>query len=1016
MKPALFTALICFVLTPAFTQVNVYDSSSYPYWIEMMQDQNANFFETQKAYNKYIEGKEESSIPGWKMYRRWEYQTSFRLDEKGVKQKPNHNLLEFEKYYSTGNKAGILRDSVHWNEKGPFTIPLYSGGLGRINGMGFHPTNANIFYVAASSGGVWKTTDKGATWTSLTDNLPVWGASDVAIDFSNPNIIYMATGDRDNSASSGLGVWKSTDAGASWFASNNGMGNAEVAMMVINPFDAQSILAATSSGIYRTTDGGNFWVRTSPNNTYYKDIKYKPGDSSIVYAAQQGKFYRSTDGGWNWTLINSGLPSAYRITIGVSPASANTVYLILCNSDSYIGTYRSTDSGLNFTMRSNAPNIMDNSQSGNGSYLGHSWYNQCCTVDPTNADIIYAGGINTWKSTNGGITWSISAYSGSSSGSYVHADHHYHGFSPVDGRMYIGSDGGVSYSDNAGNSWNDISDGLSIGQVYKIGQSATSKNLLINGYQDNGTSFYNGIWQKVLGGDGMECIVDPLDTTVLFATTQNGYLRRSLNYGASMQGITSTITELPGDWVTPYIINHEVPSIMYAGYSNVWRTDNNKAGNVVFEKISNIFGGGKIKVLENSPANPDILYVSVSNGQLLRSDNVTSAGPSYTFLTSNLPTSTWPRDIAAHPKDENIVYIAQSNNIYKSTDKGLTWTDISGTLPNVSINCIAIDSNSNENLYVGTDLGVYFKGAWMSDWLPFTSGLPFSAFISELEIYYDKDPNESRIKAGTYGRGMWSSPLYTQLIADFDADEFQACPGQPIHFLDNSEGFYTNMEWLFPGGTPSSSTSLSPTVVYNSVGTYNVKLLIWNSAEQDVVEKTGFISIDSTMKMSVNPANSLISGGESISLRASGAVSYSWTPTASLDNPNKSIVLASPAVSTTYTVDGVNAYCQPSNAQTTASVIVQVGIESVNFLEGRITLYPNPVNDKLTVRINDLSQSQLELSIMDASGKLNYSEVIHVKSSSYSNEISTALLSNGLYIISLTSGSDHFSYKFMVKH
>ena len=304
----------------------------------------------------------------------------------------------------------------------------------------------------------------------------------------------------------------------------------------------------------------------------------------------------------------------------------------------------------------------------------------------------------------------------------------------------------------------------------------------------------------------------------------------------------------------------------------------------------------------------------------------------------------------------------------------------------------------------------------MNDWLPFTSGLPFSAFISELEIYYDKDPNESRIKAGTYGRGMWSSPLYTQLIADFDADEFQACPGQPIHFLDNSEGFYTNIEWLFPGGTPSSSTSLSPTVVYNSVGTYNVKLRIWNSAEQDVVEKTGFISIDSTMKMSVNPANSLISGGESISLRASGAVSYSWTPTASLDNPNKSIVLASPAVSTTYTVDGVNAYCQPSNAQTTASVIVQVGIESVNFLEGRITLYPNPVNDKLTVRINDLSQSQLELSIMDASGKLNYSEVIHVKSSSYSNEISTALLSNGLYIISLTSGSDHFSYKFMVKH
>ncbi len=853
----LLTVFFLIVITTAKSQtslpVSAPDTAKYPYWIQMMQDPNANFFQTQRAFSLYWQDRAITRGCGWKPFKRWENYMRTRVSPEGIIPAPDHTMKAYQDYMQRNDQPASL--AGNWISQGPEILPNDKGykGLGRINVVAFHPTDPNTVYVGSPSGGMWMSTMGGNYWTTTTDMLPTLGVSAIAVDPVNPATIYIGTGDRDASDAPGVGVMKSIDNGQTWTAANNGMGNVIISKLLIDPNSPATIYAASTSGIYKSVDGAATWVKYAGGN--FKDLAFKPNSTTILYAAAGGNFYRSLDAGITWEQNMNGIANGTRGAVAVTPANPEIVYFVQTKSDNgFRGLYMSTDGGTTFTERSDSPNIMDWSCDGSGEG-GQAWYDLAIAADPVNPNIIYVGGVDIWKSTDGGVTWNINGHwYGGCSVPAVHADHHYFAFNPLDNRLYIGNDGGAYWTGNGGSTWNEISNGLVISQAYKLAQSRTVDDVVVNGYQDNGTSVYDdGTWYAIGGGDGMECAVDPTDAMYRYTSLYYGSINRVYNTtgqgtiaGNGVNGITEE-----GAWVTPFLIDENDPNTMFIGYKNVWRSSNIKASNIntiLWEKISEL-NTSNMNELEQSPANTDILYAASGN-TLYRCNNAHTESPNWLNLSSNLPNTGAIADLEAHPFLENVVYLAQNKKVYKSTDQGYSWTDISGSLPDITINNIAYYRQSQEGLYIGTDAGVFYRENGMTDWIPFNNGMPANARVTEVEIYNDPvSPANDRIKASTYGRGMWKSDMYSNTpVTDFTADPLLIPYGCSVNFTDLSSGIPTEWHWSFPGGNPSTSTDKNPVgILYDTPGVYNVQLISGNSTGSDTLIKAGLIIVSDTL-------------------------------------------------------------------------------------------------------------------------------------------------------------------------
>ena len=554
-----------------------------------------------------------------------------------------------------------------------------------------------------------------------------------------------------------------------------------------------------------------------------------------------------------FNVITSGLGSGERTAIAVSTANSAYVYVLFAGDDSgYGGVYRSTDSGLTFSLRSSTPNILGWSCDGSDTG-GQGWYDLAIIVDPTNANTLYVGGVDVWKSTDGGSTWAINSnWYGGCSVPAVHADCHFLGYSPANGQLFAGNDGGVFSTSNGGSTWNFLIVGVTIGQIYKLGQAQLSKNHVINGFQDNGTYTLTPTgWVQTGGGDGMECIIDYSNDAYTYYTIYYGDIYRVYNNsnqdhiaGNGINGITES-----GGWVTPYILHRTDPNTMFIGYKNIWRSNDVKDANPVWQAISNNLAGSNtndMAVVEQSPANTNILYAARSDNRLFRSDNCNDVNPLWTDLTSFLPQASTPTSLAAHPTEPNTVYMTIGNSVYKSVNKGVSWTNITLNLPAIHTDYITYYKNDHEGLYLGTDAGVYFKDSAMSSWIVFNNGLPANAKITKLDIYYDNDSVSSDVIRGcTYGRGLWGSGMYYgSPVANFTASNTNITAGCSINFTDISTGTPTGWLWTFEGGTPSTSAVKNPSgIVYNTPGVYYVKMKIWNINGSDSLTKTNYITV-----------------------------------------------------------------------------------------------------------------------------------------------------------------------------
>ena len=841
--------------------------SSHGQWYEMMFDENSNFFQIRDSFEKAFENVANKKGTGWKQFKRWEYYHQFRVDSVGNFPPPGHVLTEIEEYYRSHPQTKTYAIGTgNWELLGPVTKPVNGtgqpNGNGRLSCITFHPTDPNAIFVGAPSGGFWKTTDGGDTWTQYVTGLTRLGISSIVIDPTSPNTIYIGTGDRDGGVAPGYGVWRSTDGGLTWSPRNTGMCNRTVNEILMNPSNPSNLIASSGNRIYRSTDAGANWTFVTVSSNM-KDIAFKPGDPNTIYGSGTS-FELSTNNGVSFTNITSGVPAgSSRIALAVSAAQPNYIYLLAGNGSGLVGLYRSTDSGLNFSTRSTAPNILGYSNVGSDAN-SQAWYDLVLAADPANADVLYAGGINIWKSTDGGTTWSIMAHWTGSGADDVHADQHVLEFSPHNGFLYNGNDGGIYVTSDGGTNWNELSSGLAIAQVYKIGVAQSIENTVINGYQDNGTAiYYDGPLVTEIGGDGMECIIDPTDASYMYGALYYGDIRRSTNNGANFSTITNGITE-SGGWVTPYKLDPNSPERMFIGYKNIWKSDDVKspaANAVVWTRISNFGGTSNIIDLAIAPSNSNVMYVSRGGAttRFFKTTDALAASPTWTNLTASLPAAASPKDIEIDPTNPDHLFVAINNDIYESIDGGNTWTNFSGTLPNISVNTIVIDPASPlKAMYLGMDVGVYYRDNTMSDWSMYSTGLT-NVEITELEIYNNPTECKSKLFASTYGMGLWTSDLKdpgnVAPIACFEASRTDVCAGQTISFTSLSSFTPTSWTWTVSPATftymnGTNANSENPDIRFTAADTYTVSLTVTNAFGSDLETKAAYITVSAAANAS----------------------------------------------------------------------------------------------------------------------------------------------------------------------
>ncbi|MBS1771667.1 MAG: T9SS type A sorting domain-containing protein [Bacteroidetes bacterium] len=755
----------------------------------------------QGKYEMYGEGEEEEIAKGkYKkegkdyFFERWYWYWSQHTDGNGYIIPTSKNYEEWKKYFDkNAQRKTTATNNSNWVFQGPTTSAGGYAGLGRINSIEFHPTDANTIYIASAGGGAWKTTNNGAGWAPISNMLPVLGTSDIDVNPKNPNILYLCTGDRDASDTYSIGVFRSNDGGASWNATGLSWTVTQSRLancLVINKVDTASLTLASSNGIYKSYNSGATWTQVQTGN--FKQVLYHPTDTNVLYAAGSGLLYRSANGGKTWTSI-SGFSGKGRIALAVTPADVKVVKaIVVTTSNGLDGIYNSTDTGKTFTKiygptGCNGDLISGDNKTAATSCGGQGWYDLCIAIDPSNVNKVIVGGVNTWYSTNGGTSWSIATqwWAQMTGVATVHADKHFMGFHPlVAGRLFQGCDGGVYRTDNAfvsPSTWTDMTNGTGITQFYRNAVSHTS-GFVLGGAQDNGTKGWRyGTWTDENGGDGMDCQIDFVDSNTYYTATQNGSInRKSTNVGDA--NISGNIPGKPkGPWITPYVIHPLDHETLLAGYQKIYHSgDYGDTWDSV--TAARLDATNDVLRIALTPAGTATIYAVVNSSNKVYFTHSWTPGNTATFTSITAPYSGYNiSDIKIDHKNKDHFWVTFSGygGPQVAEYKSATWTKINTNLPDVPVSCIEIDT-SNNMMYIGTDIGVFYMDTVTKQWEAYNNNNAMPSIeVTDLGINYKR----KELWASTYGRGMWmskvpdtSKPNQVNNLALINADAFVVYP------------------------------------------------------------------------------------------------------------------------------------------------------------------------------------------------------------------------------------------------
>lgn len=783
--------------------------AGYAAWSLVKQDANerAKFLdldsdgEREKEERGIHEGEEDDDPDGranWFMYQRM-YPFEEKFPEDGRRR-------AFDEVMARGEGFGPNEVGTTWMPIGP--APQTSafpnnGGFtsGRINAIAVSSTDNQIVLIGSASGGIWRSTNGGTTFTPVSDTQADLAVGAIGFAPSDGNIVYAGMGDLDNGYF-GTGVLKSTDAGATWTRVNStgfpDRGNCTG--VKVDPTDPDKVFVtqynfsnpATGgtfiSGVYLSTNGGVTW--TNVLSSLASDIAFHPTNPQIVYAGIRFRsnavpgLYRSTDGGSTWARVydspyTTAQSSTRDFRVAVTPAAPNRVYIYYGTRDFSPFQARlevSDDMGITWSNRgviSNAAGGIDPGQFGYNSYLAAS---------PVDANTVYVGSRDVFRSTNSGATFTDLSNSFAApwpNGSYTpfsqkfHSDQQSFAFEPGSGTtFYCGSDGGIWKTTNGGTNFASMNSSLSLTQFVSIGINPVDPTKSYGGAQDNGSQRRTGGvgWTEFSSGDGGKLVIDPVDPTVIYSSYVNGSISRFFSNGVTFSGTIASAALLGETGTTariafyPPIVGNGTNSKIYTGTWRLLRCDTCNDPSVRVGSIAPVWtptggtfdqttGGSDIlTAIAVSKSNNQIIYTGSRSGRAMVSSN---GGAIWTDITTGLPVRAIT-SITVSPTNPALVYLTVSSygsgHVFRSTNSGAAWTDISSNLPNIPVSAFLIDPITSTTFYAGTDIGVFRSTDSGATWAPFNNGLPpvpvmeFASLPTEL------------IQIATYGRGAYELP------------------------------------------------------------------------------------------------------------------------------------------------------------------------------------------------------------------------------------------------------------------
>lgn len=678
----------------------------------------------------------------------------------------------------------LLEGGETWQPLGPATMTMMGWVMGRVAGrvaaLAVHPTDENTLYLGGASGGLWKTTNGGVSWTSIFDTVGTLTIGSVAVDTADPSVVWVGTGERQGSCTNyfGLGLFRSSNGGAT-FAPRNGTAPSSldlsyIVSIALHPSDPQTLLVSGDAfcqagtrfagGVFRTTDGGATWQRVLSGTG--SDVLYEPGNPNVVYAAMTSDgVYKSTNGGQTWLAASTGMVTGAalgRVRLALAPSDPQSLYALSSNDL----LYRTTNGAASWT------------QVNADSCEGQCTYNLCFDVHPSDPNTLLVGTIRFALSANGGMTLTpLTSTWGSAQ--KVHQDIHVLRYSRSNGgRFWVAGDGGIWRSDDGGVSFTNLNGNLELTQFYDVAIDPLDPTRTFGGAQDNSSSgrFGSSQWDvTVVTGDGFVNLVDPLTPSRVFQTSYPSGGTPSV-YRSTSSGNPGTFSRLatngivsgePWPWVTPLSM---VGGTIFVGSHSVYRASASQAtGSFTWTKIGdNLSGGSSLSVLQTytNLTRPwefsAEAYAGAANGRIFRSWNALAPSVVWTEITGSYPGG-YVSDVAADPFNPLRVFVTRGafglSRLYRSSDGGVTWIAVGSGLPNVPANAVAVDPLDPRRVFVGTDVGVYESADDGDSFVPFSLGLPLGLVVTDLEI----DDNPHVLVAGTYGRGAYRVTLVSTL-------------------------------------------------------------------------------------------------------------------------------------------------------------------------------------------------------------------------------------------------------------
>jgi len=855
-------------------------------------------------YTKEISGEEEEEEEGGiplrdRMDLAMEQEVEFTKDliTNSVPRERLHYALTYAetlRSQAAGSRvAGVIPGMV-WQERGPNNV----GGRTRAILLDPNDATKKTVWSGGVGGGLWKTTDitqSAPIWTPINDLFANLAITTIASSASNTQVMYFGTGEGFFNADAirGDGIWKTTNGGTTWTQLASTAANAnfrQVQKVVVHPVSGD-VYAGTQSGLFRSADGGVTWTKVLGNgvgaaDNRVSDIEISADNTiytSIGLFTTDGVYKSTTGIAGSWTKINTaangfGNTGFSRIELACAPSNANTLYAVTQSSatNGVLKIIQSTDAGANWTTKSNP--VDADGGIGNDFTRTQAWYDLIAAVDPNNANTILVGGVDLFKSTNGGTSWQqISHWYGGFGFQEVHADQHAIVFEPGNSSViYFGNDGGIFRTTNGTATIPSIqvkSQNYNVTQFYACAMNPTAySSQFLAGAQDNGSQQYNSLGinatVEVTGGDGCFNHIDQDQPQYQFTSYVYNNYYRSTNTGASFAGITSNNT---GYFVNPTDYDNLNNNLYASNGAGTYFVILNAPVSGTLTSVSvAAFNSGRATHISVSPNTANRVFFGLNNGYIVKVDNAHTTSPTATNITGATMPGGTVSCIAVETGNDNHLLATYSNyglnSVWETINGGTSWTSVEGNLPDMPIRWALFNPTIPTQAIVATEIGV-----WSTDllsggatvWGPSTTGMA-NVRTDMLQIR----TSDKLVIAATHGRGLFSSDVFADPYPEFVTDRRLAYTGKPITFTDAS---FKSTAWSWNFGDATTSTVKNPVKTYAAPGLYTVTLQI-NGSGALVRTKTAYIQVLPNKGIPYNPAaggnfdvNALDFGSETIS-------------------------------------------------------------------------------------------------------------------------------------------------------